>query len=333
MRAAVLTAFNQDWQFQTLADPHPAPGQVVIRIRASGMCGTDLHAHHGHLGAKLPIVLGHEPAGEIVELGAGVLDLKVGDRVGVFWNQKGCGRCAACQSGRPEHCPTAESWMNLGGGNSELMLAWASGCELIPEGLAFELAAPMFCAGYTVMSGLRNGEPKPGERVAVLGVGGLGHLALQLSKAVGLETFAITGQAGKKAELAALGADEVLLAGDDPGAALRAAGGADVILSTTNSAKQIGAAFNGLRPGGRFVNLGVPDGPLTISSQTLMWGQRQLRGSSQDERSDLYEALQLTAAGKVKPVIELYPLARANEARERLEAGKVRYRAVLQHVA
>jgi propanol-preferring alcohol dehydrogenase len=136
MRAAVLTEFNHDWQLQTLPDPRPAPGQVVIRIRASGMCGTDLHAHHGHLGVKVPIVLGHEPAGEIVELGAGVLDLKMGDRVGVFWNQKGCGRCAACQSGRPEHCPTAQSWMNLGGANSELMLAWASGCELIPEGLA-----------------------------------------------------------------------------------------------------------------------------------------------------------------------------------------------------
>jgi D-arabinose 1-dehydrogenase-like Zn-dependent alcohol dehydrogenase len=331
MRAAVLTEFNRDWQFQTLPDPRPAPGQVVIRVRASGMCGTDLHAHHGHLGLKVPIVLGHEPAGEIVELGAGVLDLKVGDRVGVFWNQKGCGRCAACQSARPEHCPTAQSWMNLGGGDSELMLAWASGCALIPDGLSFELAAPIFCAGYTVMSGLRNGDPKPGERVAVLGVGGLGHLALQFSKAVGLETFAVTGQAGKKAELIALGADEVFLAGDDPGATLQAAGGADVILSTTNSAKQISAAFAGLRPGGRYVNMGVPDGPLTINPQTLMWGQRQLRGSSQDERADLHEALALTAAGKVKPMIELYPLARANEARERLQAGQVRYRAVLQH--
>ncbi len=331
MRAAVLTEFNRDWQFQTLPDPRPAQGQVVIRVRASGMCGTDLHAHHGHLGAKLPIVLGHEPAGEIVELGAGVLDLKVGDRVGVFWNQKGCGRCAACQSARPEHCPTAQSWMHIGGANSELMLAWASGCALIPDGLSFELAAPIFCAGYTVMSGLRNGDPKPGERVAVLGVGGLGHLALQFSKAVGLETFAVTGQAGKKAELIAFGADEVFLAGDDPGATLQAAGGADVILSTTNSAKQISAAFAGLRPGGRYVNMGVPDGPLMINPQTLMWGQRQLRGSSQDERADLYEALALTAAGKVKPMIELYPLARANEARERLQAGQVRYRAVLQH--
>jgi D-arabinose 1-dehydrogenase-like Zn-dependent alcohol dehydrogenase len=333
MRAAILTEFNHDWSLTTLPDPHPAPGQVVIRVRASGMCGTDLHAHHGHLGAKLPIVLGHEPAGEIVELGAGVLDLKVGDRVGVFWNQKGCGRCATCQSGRPDHCPTAQSWMHLGGANSELMLAWATGCALIPDGLSFELAAPLFCGGYTVMSGLRNGDPKPGERVAVVGMGGLGHLALQLSKAVGLETFAITGQADKKAELIGFGADEVLLAGDDPGAALQAAGGADVILSTTNSAKQIAAAFNGLRPGGRLVNMGVPDGPLTISSQTLMWGQRQLRGSSQDERSDLYETLTLAAAGKIKPKIELYPLARANEVRERLQEGKVRYRAVLQHQA
>ena len=221
--------------------------------------------------------------------------------------------------------------MKLGGGDSELMLAWASGCALIPDGLSFEDAAPMFCAGYTVMSGLRNGDPKPGERLAVIGVGGLGHLALQASKAVGLETIAVTGQADKKADLSALGADAVVLAGDDPGAALRDVGGADVILSTTNSAKQIAAAFGGLRPGGRFVNLGVPDGPLTVDTRTLMWGQRQLRGSSQDERSDLREILTLAAAGKVKPRLELYPLARVNEARARLEAGKVRYRAVIQH--
>jgi D-arabinose 1-dehydrogenase-like Zn-dependent alcohol dehydrogenase len=167
--------------------------------------------------------------------------------------------------------------------------------------------------------------------VAVLGMGGLGHMALQLSKAVGLETFAITGQADKKSELKGFGADEVLLSGDDPGKVLQAAGGADVILSTTNSAKQISAAFAGLRPNGRFVNMGVPDGPLTINPMVLMWGQRQLRGSSQDERSDLFETLTLAAAGKVKPKIELYPLERANEVRERLQAGKVRYRAVLQH--
>jgi D-arabinose 1-dehydrogenase-like Zn-dependent alcohol dehydrogenase len=330
VRAAVITKFNEPWELKEMPDPRPGPGQVLVRIHASGLCGTDLHVHHGHQGGTLPMVPGHEPAGEIVALGEGVLDLKVGDRVGAFWNQKGCGRCASCQSGLPGHCPNAQSWVHIGGSHAELMLAWASGCELVPDGLAYELAAPIFCGGYTVMSGLRNGDPKPGERVAVLGMGGLGHMALQLAKAVGLETVAVTGQADKRAELIAMGADDVVVAGDDPGAALRAAGGADVILSTTNSSKQISAAFLGLRPQGRLVNMGVPDAPLVIDPRALMWGQRQLRGSSQDERADLYQALQLAAAGKLTPKVELYPLARVNEVRERLAAGKVRYRAVLQ---
>jgi len=332
MRAAVIESFNQPWQLRDLPDPRPAPGQVVIKVHASGMCYTDLHAHHGVFPLKPPFVAGHEPAGVIAEVGAGVTDLKVGDRVGVFWNQKGCGRCAACQAGRSGACPDAQSWMHLGGSNSELMLAWATGCALIPDEVSFEAAAPIFCAGYTMMSGLRNADPKPGERVAVLGVGGLGHLGLQFSRALGLETVAITGQADKRAELKELGAHEVIIAGDNPGKALTDAGGADIVLSTTNSARQIASTFAGLRPGGRFVNMGLADAAIEIQPMVLMMGQRQLRGSSQDERSDLYEALQLVARGKVKPVLETYPLARVNEARERLESGKVRYRAVLQHV-
>jgi len=331
MRAAVVTSFNKPWEIRELPDVHPGPGQVVIRVRASGLCGTDLHVHHGVFPLKTPFVAGHEPAGEIVELGAGVTDLRIGDRVGVFWYQKGCGRCASCQAGFPGGCADAQTWMHVGGGNSERMIAWASGCMLIPDGVAFESAAPIFCAGYTVMSGLRNADPKPGERAAVLGLGGLGHLALQFAKAVGLETLAVTGQADKRSELLRLGADDVIVAGDEPGKALQEAGGADVILSTTNSAKQVSSAFAGLRPGGRLVNMGLTSGPLTIEPTVLMFGQRQLRGSTQDERSDLFEALALVAKGKVKPVIETYPLERVNEARERLEAGKVRYRAVLQH--
>jgi D-arabinose 1-dehydrogenase-like Zn-dependent alcohol dehydrogenase len=333
MRAAVVTEFNAAWQIRDIADVRPAPGQVVIRVHASGMCGTDLHVHHGMFPLKPPFVAGHEPTGVVVELGAGVTDLKVGDRVGVFWNQKGCGRCEICQGGRPDGCREAQTWMHVGGGNSELMLAWASGCALLPDGVSFEEAAPIFCAGYTVMSGLRNAAAKPGERVAVLGIGGLGHLAVQLAKAVGLETFAITGQADKKQELRELGADEVVMSGDDAGKALTAVGGADIILSTTNSAKQIAAAFGGLRPRGRLINMGITDGPIAIDAFGLILGQRELRGSTQDERSDLFEALQLLAQGKIKPRIEAYPLARVNEVRERLEAGKVRYRAVLQHAA
>jgi len=134
-------------------------------------------------------------------------------------------------------------------------------------------------------------------------------------------------------ELRSMGADEVLVIGEDAGKALSDAGGADVILSTTNSGKQVASAFRGLRPGGRLVNMGLTDGPIPLDPMSLILGQRQLRGSSQDERSDLYEALQLVASGKVKPVIETYPLDEVNAVRERLEAGKVRYRAVLLHSA
>jgi 2-desacetyl-2-hydroxyethyl bacteriochlorophyllide A dehydrogenase len=333
MRAIVISEFNQPWQLREVSDPTPGPGQVLIKVRCSGMCGTDLHVHHGMFPMPRPIIAGHEPTGDVVAVGPGVTDLKVGDRVGAFWNQKGCGRCARCQAGEPGACAQVQGWMQLGGGNSELMLAWASGCALLPDNLSYEAAAPIFCAGYTVMSGLRNADPRPGERVAILGVGGLGHLALQFAKAVGLETVAITGQAGKRGELTALGADEVLVSDGDPGKALIAAGGADIILSTTNSARDIASAFAGLRHNGRLVNMGVADAPIAIDPMLLMFGQRQLRGSSHDERADLIEALQLVAAGKVKPMLELYPLAQANDVLARLAAGKVRYRAVLQHQA
>ncbi|WP_394836022.1 alcohol dehydrogenase catalytic domain-containing protein [Pendulispora rubella] len=329
MRAIVVSEIHREWSLAELADPRPGPGQVLIRVRYSGMCGTDVHLHRGQFPTKLPIVAGHEPTGEIVELGPGVTDLKVGDRVGVVWDQKGCGRCPSCQSGIA--CPSAQTWMDLGGGNSELMLAWASGCALIPDDLALEAAAPIFCAGYTVMSALRNASPKPGERVAVLGVGGLGHLAVQVSHALGLETLAITGQANKRAELLALGADDVVVANGDPGKALLDAGGADIVLSTTSSAKQIGSIFHGLRRRGRLVNTGIADGPVSIDSFAATLAFHEFRGAVPDHRSHLAEILELAAKGKVTPKLEIYPLERANDARDRLESGKVRYRAVLAH--
>jgi D-arabinose 1-dehydrogenase-like Zn-dependent alcohol dehydrogenase len=330
MRAAVITQFNQPWQLTTVPDPRPQGGQVVIRIRACGMCGTDVHVHHGYLPVTPPIVPGHEPVGEIAEVGPGVRNLKVGDRVGVHWVQRGCGRCRACFMGRPQYCATPESWMTLGGGDAEYMLAAQEGCTLLPEGMRWEDAAPVFCAGFTVFSGLRNAKPKPGERVAVLGVGGLGHLALQYSKALGLETMAITGSETKVREAREFGADHVVVSGSDVGKAVLEAGGADVILSTTNSAAQVGQALGGLRPEGRLVNMGVLDGPLTIpDTMGFILGQKHLLGSSQDERSDLVEALELVANGKVRPRLEVYKLEEANAVRDRLAAGKVRYRAVL----
>lgn len=329
MKAAVLTKLNSPWELTTLPDPKPSPGQVLIRIHASGMCGSDLHVHKGHVPVKLPIVCGHEPVGEIIEVGAGVNGLRVGDRVGASWVQKGCGRCPFCQEGRPVYCAKAQTWMDLGGGNAELMLAWGTGCTLIPDGLAYEEAAPVFCAGYTVMSGLRNADPRPGDRVAVVGLGGLGHLALQYSKALGLETLVLTGNASKTEEAKKLGADDVVVGGSDFGKALRKAGGADVVLGTTNSALQATQALTGLRPEGRFVNMGLVDGPIAADSVAFLVGQIRLVGSQQDERRDLVEALELHAKGKAKCMLEVSPLEKVNAVRERLEAGKVRYRSVL----
>jgi len=331
MRAAVMTEVRKPWTIKNLPDPKPQAGQVLIRIRASGMCGTDLHVHHGVMPVPLPLVLGHEPVGEIVEVGAGVAGLRAGDRVGVSWVQRGEGRCRFCQEQREGYCPEYQSWIHLGGGNSELMLAWASGCTLVPAGLSDEEAAPIFCAGFTVMSGLRNAEPRPGDRVAVLGIGGLGHLAVQYARALGLEVIAVTGNPEKKAEARKLGANDVVIASDSLGQALLEAGGADVILGTTNSAAHATQALRGLRPEGRMVNMGLVDGPIQADPGHFLSNQVRLIGSKQNHRRDLVEALNLAAAGKVKPRIEVYPLDKINEARDRLEAGKVRYRAVIKH--
>src|SRR5262245_51906847 len=143
MKAAVVTEFNRPWIIKEVPDPKPKGGQVVIEIRASGMCGTDLHAHHGHMQVRPPFIAGHEPVGTIVEAGAGVSDVRVGDRVGVSRVQEGCGRCRFCQQGRSDYCPDASTWADMGGGNAELMPAWATGCTLIPDGIHDEVAAPI----------------------------------------------------------------------------------------------------------------------------------------------------------------------------------------------
>jgi D-arabinose 1-dehydrogenase-like Zn-dependent alcohol dehydrogenase len=331
MRAAVMTRFNENWEIREVPDPRPAAGQVLIRVEASGMCGTDLHVHRGVLPiVQPPFVLGHEPVGTIAEVGPGVSALREGDRVGVSWMQKGCGRCRACQEHR-RFCVSPQSWANLGGGNSQLMLAWAEGCTLVPEGVRPEDAAPIFCAGFTVASGFRAARPRPGDRVAVLGIGGLGHLAIQYAKALGFQVVAVTGTEGKRKDALAMGADDVVVAGAHAGKALLAAGGADVVVATTNSAAQVTQAFSGLRPEGRFVNLGALDGPVQVTTADLMFPPKELLGGSQGDRRDLVEILDMLAAGKVKPAVEIYALEKANEVRDRLAAGKVRYRAVLVH--
>jgi D-arabinose 1-dehydrogenase-like Zn-dependent alcohol dehydrogenase len=332
MRAAVITEANGPWEIQERTDPRPGDGQVVIRVRACGVCGTDVHVHRGHFPpCPPPCVAGHEPVGEVAQVGPGVTTMKVGDRVGVSWVQKGCGRCRACQQLRPLYCPEYQSWMQLGGGNAELMLAWADGCTLLPDGLAYEKAAPLFCAGSTVVGAIRQAGLRPGERLAVLGVGGLGHLAIQYARALGVEVVALTASEDKLPLAKSLGATDAILIGDHAGQALWRAGGADVVLNTGNSALQLGLVVGGLRPEGRLVNTGVVDGAIHFPDQHVLL-QRQLRLVSVllGERRDLVEALELASRGALDPKIETFALRDATRAIEHVASGKVRFRAVLQ---
>ena len=326
MRAAVVTAVNGPWEVQNVPEPMPGPNQVLVKVHASGVCYTDVHETLGHLPGAFPRILGHEPVGEIVSVGPGVRTRNVGDRVGVAWVQATCGRCEWCLRGREHFCADQQATgIQLQGGHAELMPMYADATTLLPEGLSYEQAAPIFCAGYTVWSGLRWANPKPHERVAVLGIGGLGHLAVQYAKAAGFETIAISHSPDKDKMIRELGADEIVR----DGKGLAAAGGADILLSTSNSTKAMVDSVQGLRPDGRLVTMGADAEPLAVSLMDLIGKRIQVIGSTQNGREYLYEALDFAAKGKVKVMAETYLLADAPKAYQRVAEGKPRFRAVL----
>jgi alcohol dehydrogenase len=325
MKAAVVPSVNGKWEVKDWPTPKAGANQVVIKIHASGLCYTDVHITHGVLPTKFPRVLGHEPVGEIVEVGPGVTSRKVGDRVGVPWVQKGDGTCDWCLRGKKELCPNAISTgIVLQGSHAEYMLAYAEATMPIPNALSYQQAAPIFCAGYTVWSGLRLADPKPHERIAVVGIGGLGHLALQYSKASGFETIAVTKSKDKEKSIREMGADEIVEDGDK----LLAAGGADVLLATSNSWAATAEAAKGMRPNGRIVLMGVGGEALPYTPD-LMFKHVRLIGSSQNGPEYLYEALDIAGKGKIKVVEEIYKLDEIGKAYDRVAEGKVRYRAVI----
>lgn len=325
MKAAVVPAVRARWEVKEIPTPEPGPNEVLIRIRASGLCYTDVHITHGAIPTQFPRTLGHEPVGEIAAVGPGVTMRRVGDRVGVPWVQASCGRCEWCLRGQRMFCPEQiGTGVGTQGSHAEYMLAWADATVLLPEGLAYEQAAPIFCAGYTVWSGFRLAEPRPTDRVAVVGVGGLGHLALQYAKATGHYTIAVTHSKDKEAQLRELGADAVV----SDGASLQKAGGADVILATSNSFDAVTDTIQALRPDGRLVLMGVEGKPLSVPT-SIMWVRGRIIGSSQNDPAHLYEALQLVASGKVRVVTETYRLDEIGRAYDRVAEGKVRYRAVV----
>ena len=326
MKAAVVPAMSSSWQVKDVPQPQPGPGQVLVKMHASGICYTDVHQTLGHFPGPFPRILGHEPVGEIVAVAGDVTTRKVGDRVGSAWIQSTCGRCEWCQRGRRMFCPYLKgTGGDAQGGHAEYMPMNADATYLIPDKVSYEQAAPIFCAGYTVYSGLRWADPQPHERLAVLGIGGLGHLAVQYAKATGFETIAISHSPDKDKLIRELGADDIVR----DGKSLAAAGGADVILSTSNSTKAMVDSIQGLRPDGRLVTMGADAEPLSISLADLIMKRIRIIGSQQNGPEYLYEALDYVAQGKVKSIIETYPLADAPKAYQRVVEGKTRFRAVL----
>src|SRR5580658_6163807 len=321
MRAAIVPSVNSAWVLREVPTPEPGPNQVLIKIRASGMCYTDVHQTRGEIPSPFPRTLGHEPVGEIAAVGAAVTARKVGDRVGVPWVQSSCGRCEWCLRGKAMFCAQAlGTSMQLAGGHAEYMLAFADATMLLPEGLSYEQAAPIFCAGYTVWSGLRWASPQPGERVAVVGIGGLGHLAVQYARSAGFHTIAVSHSPDKDRLIRDLGADEVVR----DGASLAGAGGADVVLGTSNSMDAMADSIKGLRPDGRLVIMGAEAKPLAVSPMDLIMKRIKIIGSQQNGREYLHEALALVASGKVRVVTETYRLDEIGKAYDRVEKGQVR---------
>ena len=326
MKAAVVPAHNAKWEIRETPTPKPSATQVLIKIKASGLCYTDVHMTKGHIPTPFPQTIGHEPVGEIAEIGSAVRTRKVGDRVGVPWIQSACGRCEWCARGKPMFCAEQiGTGLQCNGGHAEFMLAEADSTMLLPDKLSFEQAAPVFCAGYTVWSGLRWADPKPGQTVAVLGIGGLGHLAVQFAKYSGFRTVAISRSPDKDRMIKELGADEVVR----DGAGLSKVGGADVVLGCGNSSKSMVDALQGIRPDGKFIVMGADVEPITASPMDLLLKRIQIVGSQQNHREYLYEALNIVASGKVKVHAETFKLDQIAQAYDRVADGKVRFRAVI----
>src|SRR6201993_3738078 len=309
----------------------PPPGKVRIRVEACGVCHSDAGTVEGSFPISWPRVPGHELVGRIDALGSGVQGWAVGQRVGVGFLGGSCGYCDFCRNGDLVNCRNQEyTGIHSDGGYAEAMIAKAAGLVRIPDDLSSADAAPLLCAGLTTFNALRNAPAKAGDLVAVLGIGGLGHLAVQYARHMGFEVAAIS-RGADTAELAKkLGAHHYIdSAVTDPAAALQALGGAKVIVITASGGKTVAETFKGLRPGGVSIDLGVGPEPSEVTSTDLIFGERKVAGSLTGTPATADATLRFSALGGVSAMIETVPLDQAAVAYAKMMAGQARFRIVL----
>jgi alcohol dehydrogenase, propanol-preferring len=335
MHAAVVEQFGKPLALRELDIPSPGAGQILVKTEACGVCHTDLHAAHGDWPVKpaLPFIPGHEAIGLVAAVGSGVTMVKEGDRVGVPWLYSACGHCEYCLQGWETVCAQAQfGGYSKNGGFAEYLLADPNYVAHVPAGLAPAEAAPLICAGITTYKGIKETGARPGEWIAISGVGGLGHLAVQYAKAMGLLVCAIDIDDGKLAHAKRVGADLTINAKvGDPAAAVKneTGGGAHGVLITAPSLSAFKQGVGMTRKLGTCVLVGLPPGEFPVPLFDVVANCITIRGSFVGTRQDMAEALAFAVGGKVKADIELQPLAAINQIFDRLEHGDVASRVVL----
>src|SRR5712675_221277 len=314
---------------RTLVDP-PA-GHARIRVEACGVCHSDSATVDGLFPIEWPRVPGHEVVGRIDALGSGVQGWAVGQRVGVGFLGGSCGYCEFCRNGDLVNCRNQEyTGIHRDGGYAEVMTAKATGLVSVPDDLSSVDAAPLLCAGLTTFSALRNSPAKAGDLVAVIGIGGLGHLALQYARHMGFEVAAIGRGAGKADLAKKLGANHYIdSTAGNPADALQVLGGAVAVVMTSSGGKAVSETIKGLRPGGVAIVLGVTPEPIEVAGTDLLFGSRKVEGALTGNPATADATLRFSALSGVAAMIETMPLESAPEAYAKMMSGKARFRIVL----
>jgi propanol-preferring alcohol dehydrogenase len=336
MKAALLREFKKPLTIEEVDRPKPGAGEVLIEVEACGVCHSDLHVADGDWTqlagiVKKPLILGHEIAGRVVEKGSAVRDLQIGDRVGVPWIHWTCGECEFCREGNENLCTGQKiTGVTVDGGYAEFVKAPASHALKIPNGLSSVEAAPLFCAGVTVFRALKQAKISPGQCLAVFGVGGLGHLAVQIGRGLGADVTAIDISDEKLALAKSLGASTVLnVASTNVVKELRGKGGVHVALVASAARAAYDTAFYCVRPTGTLLVVGLPAENICFPPILMASLEVRIQASAVGTRQDLREVLALAAAGKIRCRVGTRPLSEANEALDLLRRGQVSGRIVL----